>query len=396
MHERGRARRGSTHLLNSHIYYCGAPVRDGPPEDLRFKSGLLKKRAMSTQIHFVNFLTEGSPHDFGDTQGASITRVREIVQSGDRIASVEVYTPQRVLSEFGNDAAWCVQSFPDSAQMTGGSRPNYHKVGMGAWRAFLFNETMKRAAPGDIVFWHDAEDLEAHPETEAALANIVPMADAISALWTMPGTQALSRIYAPLYAKNNSHTKSELYSLFTSEAEFPPQEEGGLELLFVSRQQFAHSRVASARVIVAEKNDFTSKFFEIFAGVCKIRPDLLVSSPTDVGALPCFEFNYAEQSIFNALAWRLGVFSSELPLFNIEFFVLDPLYPEWGRAPDSGFETLSKYLAHHSQQQERPPPPSEEPEAVAVGLAAIPSSGPEENASVEEPHLAAGNSNEAA
>lgn len=283
-------------------------------------------------IHYVNFHSEGAPHDHGLALGGVAKEVESIVKSNPGPIQIHMYTPRKIISEFGEEAKWTVHAYDDSCKIAKGFNRSYHRVGMGAWRAFLMHQVMLKAAPGDMVFFHDA-NLNHYPGIRFPLKNVRNFAKMICELWEVDGTPPKNRVFSPMHICNHAIAKKEVLDFLA--------EDGKSE---AEMREFARATAGRARLIAAENNEHTRGFFGEVSELCKTRSDLLVSSEgSDRGYFKDEPFLHhcAEQALFNAYAWKSGVFHSELPLFKIGPAVGNK---DWGHGNDSGYHALTRYL----------------------------------------------------
>lgn len=298
--------------------YTGAD----PPHNVTTKAewlSLLERQTLSPQpvtittvlprIHVASFASEGLPYDDGLPLG------RQVLDDWGRLClnggatSFAGYTP-RDLS--GGEDAWSVTRYSDDHAMG-----MYHRVGLGAWRAVILNKTIKTAADGDVVVVHCA-NFPKYPCMKYFASKLRPYVEAV--------TKFTTDLYSPPHNHIAAYCGAEVLNHLIPEAEL--------------REITAHAPMGRGRLIIAQVNEKTRRFAQIFESVLKKNPLFLLSARGKTG-YPGGGYHHhtAEQAVFNVLAFREGLFPRDwknswmLPLRNA------------GRLPACGTDLVIQYGA---------------------------------------------------
>ncbi len=257
-------------------------------------------------IHSVSFASEGPPHDGGLPLGESMLNSWGGMCITGGATTFRGYTP-RILRAEGDE--WSVQQFSDEHRMP--HNPGYHTVGLGAWRAVILRKSLERARDGEVVVVH-CVNFKRQPQIVGFALNIRKYVNTVV---------SFTDLYSPPHEEIGNWTTNDVLSLI------PDSDK---------REVVAHAPGGICRLIIAVATPQTRDFARLFERTIKQNPFLL--SP--YGAVPypgtSFGVKKAEQSVFNVLAYREGLFPIKWRGTWIEKLLL------WPNEAD-GLESVLRY-----------------------------------------------------
>ncbi len=238
----------------------------------------------SVPIHVVSFGSEGQPHDEGLAIGESVLEEWGDLCLDGGATTYRGYTPRSIIAE-NPKHAWCVKRWPDEHFI--GHNPGYHAVGLGAWRAVIFNKAVQAASDGDIVVVH-CSNFPRHPCMTRFAANLRDYVETV---------MSLTDFYAPPHYYVGRFCTSDVLNRLIPDSE--------------TREVVARAPMGRCRLIVARVNSTTRRFAELYEETLRTEP-LLLSGFCKSG-LPgvLYTHSTAEQAVFNVLAFREGLFPKE-------------------------------------------------------------------------------------
>lgn len=269
-------------------------------------------------IHSVSFASEGPPHDKGLPLASSVLEEWGKLCLLGGADSYQGYTPRRIIDEDPEDA-WAVQCYGDEHRMD--ENRGYHKIGLGAWRAAIFNKAMKSAVDGDTIVVH-CSNFHNYPCMRQFASRMKDYVETV---------MSFTDLYSPPHDHVAMYCASEIFDLI-DDVEF--------------REDISHAPMGRCRLIIAKVNARTRAFSQLFEDTVKKNPLLL--SPLKKTGYPRGGFHHhtAEQGIYNILAFREGLFPREW-----ETSWMMPLR-QAGIAPASGLQQVIKYAAPHLTEKE--------------------------------------------
>ncbi len=238
---------------------------------------------MSTPIHVVSFGSEGPPHDEGIPFGESHMRELGLKFIAGGATTYRGYTTRSFLEENPDDL-WAVKKYSDEHAMR--TNFGYHKMGLGAWRAVIFNRTMKNSKDGDIVVVHCCNFIN-NPCMLYFASRVRDYAEAVT---------SFTDLYSPMHFTMGQFCASQVLDLI----EDP-----------IFRDRVMKSPMGRCRLIIARVSPRTRVFAELFEKTIKDNPSLI--SPLGKSGYPGspYQHHTAEQTVFNILAYKEGFFSPE-------------------------------------------------------------------------------------
>jgi hypothetical protein len=282
------------------------------------------------KITVATFGSEGEPHDRGMNITPCFEKFKQAcLNSG--IDEVHCYTP-RTLHDIldPNVATNATRCYPEKNKIV---CDQYHKVGLGAWRAEILNYEVNKADDGDIVMFHDPHYLK-YPGILTFAQQARDYALNASLISKESG------IFSPPHSTLRSNISFEGLSFISS---LPG---GGKIPDLKSLQDWP---VCKCRCIVITVSEKTRAFCKNFAETCKLEKALIPLDSSDPnggwkGPGAKFYHHAGEQAVFNALALTHGylkVHGSDSWFFDMK-----------NAAPnsDTGALMLSNYAARKKLQ----------------------------------------------
>lgn len=275
------------------------------------------------------FASEGPPHDTGlplaDVCFEKYTAA--VLSSG--VDEVMTFTPKTLAIAIGKEkAARCTREYDDAIFCT-----NYHKMGLGAWRAEVLKYALSKVDDGDIVIVHDP-NFTKYP---GILTGFAPRAyDYATAAMAISDK---SGIFLPMCSDNYTLIHTVTRSVMESIAATSSFSAGG------TIDEMSNLPCGRCRCMVVRASDATRRFAHAFSNACD--DENLMSPPDrDLGGgggwnRPGFIHHAGDQAVCNALLYTHGyldpngrdkwILSKELSNCGIEDM-------------DSGAESLFKYI----------------------------------------------------
>ena len=245
-----------------------------------------------------SFASEGPPCDDGLPFGYLLDKYCQILKMGGADV-VNKYTPQRI-HEMGGD--WAVHHYQNLPMRY---NIGYHTTGLGAWRAFIFRDLFLQASNGDVVVLHDP-NYEKYPGYLDVAQNIRTFA--LRCAWISESTGGL---YMPMHLSQYSvgtYTRSCLFDILNID------------------KSVAHLPIGRMRCTIFVVSDATRALVEDFYQTChQYRANILAdncqcTTPHKLGLEGIhFSHNTAEQSVFNLLAYRHGLFGTKGDEWNFRY-----------------------------------------------------------------------------
>jgi 3,5-epimerase/4-reductase len=271
-------------------------------------------KVVPTVIRVGSFGSDGPPYDEGLSLSQHLHPFGKICLEEGKATEFYPFTP-RTLKEMLPDKGWSVTRHSEEYRME--RNDGYHTVGLGAWRAVIFNHLVNLSKDGEIVVIHCC-NLSKYPGFVNFAQQLRPYAEAAVSL-----TQETGGFYMPMYRKNGMFTKISMFEKYCN------NDYNGL-------LNIAHAPAGRGRLIIAKVSPKIRAFAKLFELECMKVEGLSPLPP--VGESSCnFSHHCAEQSLLNVLAYTHGLFP--LPWANTWVDKLSTV----GDSQDSGAQAVIAY-----------------------------------------------------
>lgn len=233
-------------------------------------------------IRVASLASQGPPHDAGLAIGKQVLQQYGHMCINGGASEFYGYTPTDLNTP---EDSWSIKEYPAEHSMLP-ANPGYSSVGLGAWRAVILRKTIDLSQDGDIVVVHCSNFIK-YPKFKFFAAKLRQYVEAIV---------KFTDVYAPMHFNNAMFAGSDTFDLIEDPAH---------------RDLIAAAPMGQCRLIVMLVNPETRAFAQLFEKTVHENPQLL--SPYNKSPYKTFPFDrqIAEQSVFNILAYREGIFPTK-------------------------------------------------------------------------------------
>ena len=248
---------------------------------VRLRGLLVEQAEPKRRIHFVSFYTEGAPHDLCTDMTGPATRYRDAISPF--VDTVHFYTPRQLACDDKTRALVA----PVEGATPNPYNPGVHNIGFLRWKPYLLLRALEGAAPGDMVYYRDANIakypsiLESVHETRGLLEMVLRDCDVFVPVENWPDL------------KMKKNVKREI-----------------LEDLGRYDNDYLESYGLNSSIVVCRKSEASVRVMREWLDGC--MQDRLISYDTTKQQHPEYGWNVQEQSILNAVL-RRNVLQGRLP-----------------------------------------------------------------------------------
>lgn len=241
-------------------------------------------------MHFITFITEGSPFD----NGFNLQETGRLIQErlSPHFKTVTVFTKRSLKEIPGSD------NFCNDFDMPLENNPNAHKIGYFDFKAFLLNHVMNSLPEGEMILYHDGNFSKNPHYFDSDWSNIKEICENLLSV-------NQSDVWVQIERSNTwvkEHVKRLVIdSIIENEIE---------------RELALNSRLINAARILVKNSKFSQAFVNDYAYLCQHK-QLLTTHP-DPNRHPQAKWYCGDQDVLNALVYRYifdGRFQPDFPKY---------------------------------------------------------------------------------